>query len=133
MTDLIYKEECYRLVGLCMEVHKILGKGFSESIYKDALETELQNAGIQYEREKEYEVSYKNRILKHKYRADFVVYNKIILEIKAATNVVEGHVKQTLNYVKAANIQLGIIINFGEDSLKYKRIVLTKHKTNLIN
>ncbi len=133
MTDLIYKEECYTLVGLCMEVHKILGKGFSVAIYKDALENELKDAGIQYKREKEYEVSYKDRILKHKYRADFVVYDKIILEIKAATNVVEGHVKQTLNYVKAANIQLGIIINFGEDSLKYKRIVLIIHKTNLIN
>jgi GxxExxY protein len=126
-VDLIYKDECYKIVGLCMEIHRLLGKGFSEVIYKDALELELQNAGIVYEREKPYNVVYKGTVLPHKYKADFVIYDKIITEIKAAKGIIDAHQKQTLNYVSAANIKLGLIINFGEDSLKYKRIVLTKN------
>lgn len=78
-----------------MEIHRILGKGFAEEVYKDALEIELENAGITYEREKSYNIKYKEKILKHKYRADFVVYDKIILEIKAAKGIVESHAKQT--------------------------------------
>jgi GxxExxY protein len=127
-VDLIYKEECYKIVGLCMEVHKILGFGFSEVVYKDALELELKNANVPYQREKLYDIAYKGTVLPHKYKADFVVYNKIITEIKAAKGIVEAHTKQTLNYVSAANIKLGIVINFGEESLKYKRVVLTKNK-----
>jgi GxxExxY protein len=126
-VDLIYKEECYKIIGLCMEIHRILGKGFSEIIYKDALELELKNSGIGYEREKPYNVVYKGTVLPHKYKADFVVFDKIITEIKAAKGIIDAHQKQTLNYVSAANIKLGLIINFGEDSLKYKRIVLTKN------
>jgi len=108
-----------------MEVHKVLGKGFSEAVYKDALEIELKRASIHYEREKLYDIIYKGEILRHKYCADFVIFDKIILEAKSAKGIIEEHIKQTLNYVKAADINLGLIVNFGEDSLKYKRIVLT--------
>lgn len=66
-------------------------------------------------------------MLQHKYKADFVIYDKIIVEIKAAKGIIEAHMKQTLNYVSATNINLGLVINFGEESLKYKRIVLTKN------
>ena len=130
-VDLIYKEECYKIVGLCMEIHRILGHGFSEVVYKDALELELRNAGIPYQREKLYDINYKGTVLPHKYKADFVIYDKIITEIKAAKGIIEAHMKQTLNYVSAANIKLGLIINFGEESLKYKRIVLTKYKSRI--
>ena len=125
MAELIYKEESYKIIGLCMEVHKVLGKGFSEAVYKDALEIELKRASIHYEREKLYDIIYKGEILRHKYCADFVIFDKIILEAKSAKGIIEEHIKQTLNYVKAADINLGLIVNFGEDSLKYKRIVLT--------
>ena|ERR1051325_601509 len=126
LKDLIYKEECYKIVGLAMEVHRILGKGFSEAVYKDALELEFNRVYIPSEREKLYDILYKGVILKHKYKADFVVFNKIILEVKSSKAIADEHVKQTLNYVAAANIKLGLILNFGEDSLKSKRIVLTK-------
>ena len=82
MAELIYKDECFKIVGLCMEIHKILGKGFSENVYKDALEYELKNNNIPYQREKDYPVSYKDTVLPHKFYADFVVYDKIIIEIK---------------------------------------------------
>ncbi|MCD4747688.1 MAG: GxxExxY protein, partial [Bacteroidales bacterium] len=84
MTEkIIYKEESYKIIGICMEVHSILGKGHSEVVYKDALEYEFQVAKIPYSREKQYEIEYKSIILPHHYFADFVVYNKIILEVKA--------------------------------------------------
>lgn len=83
MTDLILKDESYKIVGLCMEVHKALGMGFKEIIYKDALEIEFKKNKIPYRREKKFTVSYKGQILPHSYSADFIVYNSIILEIKA--------------------------------------------------
>ena len=126
MTELIFKEESYKIIGTCMEVHKVLGKGFSEAVYKDALEIEFKNGGISYEKEKQYDIIYKGLVLPHKYFADFVVLDRIILEVKSAKGIAEDHVKQTLNYVTAAKIKLGLIVNFGEDSLKFKRIVLTK-------
>jgi GxxExxY protein len=123
-NEIIYKEESYKIIGLCMEVHRILGKGFAENIYKDALEFEFNKNKIPYEREKQYDVKYKDAVLPHKYFADFVVFDKIILEIKCGKAIIEQHAKQTLNYIAAAKIKLGMIINFGEDSLTYKRIVL---------
>ena len=82
MSELVYKEESYSIIGLCMEVHNQLGHGFSEIVYKDALEFEFSENGIVYEREKEYPVFYKGNLLKHKFYADFVVLDKIILEVK---------------------------------------------------
>ena len=124
MTDLIYKEEFYKIIGICMEVHKTIGRGFLEIVYKDAVEYEFKKNNILYVREKEYEISYKDIILPHKYYADFVVYDKIILEIKAVNGIIDEFIKQTLNYLSASKNKLRIIVNFGEDSLKYKRLVL---------
>jgi GxxExxY protein len=125
MNDqLIYKEETFRIIGCCMEVHKELSKGFNESVYKDALEIEFQINGIDYKREKEYDIIYKGRILPRKYFADFIVMNKIILEAKAIEILTDSHLKQTLNYLAASKLRLGLLVNFGEESLKYKRVVL---------
>lgn len=124
MTNLIYKDEAYKIVGICMEVHNQLGKGFNEVVYADALEIEFIDNGIEYSREKKYAISYKGNILKHKYRADFIINDKIVLEIKAIDCLVSAHIKQTLNYLAVSKLKLGLLINFGEDSLKYKRIVL---------
>lgn len=123
MTDLILKEESYKIVGLCMEVHTELGMGFKEIVYKDALEYEFINNKIPYRREKNYEISYKGHILRHSYSADFIVYDSIILEVKATSMIVGGFVKQTINYLKASGMKLGIIANFGEKSFVSKRVL----------
>ncbi|MEB2297444.1 MAG: GxxExxY protein [Ignavibacteria bacterium] len=124
MAELIYKDEFYKIIGICMEVHRTLGRGFLEIIYKDAIEFEFKKNIIPYEREKEYSIPYKEIILPHKYHTDFVVYDKIILEVKAVSGIIEGFTKQTLNYLSASKNKLGIIVNFGEDSLKFQRLVL---------
>jgi len=123
MTDVILKEESYKLIGICMEVHRELGMGFKEVIYKDALEFEFGHHGIAFNREKKYAIEYKGQVLPHKYVADFVVFDKIILEVKSSSTIIDGFVAQTLNYLKASGLKLGIIVNFGERSLTYKRIV----------
>lgn len=121
----LYKqEENYKIIGICMEVHRILGCGLLEIIYKDALELEFKQNNIPYEREKEYPIEYKGNFLPHKFYADFVVYDEIILEIKSAKEIGNEHIAQTLNYMKLADSQLGIIANFQNKSLQHKRLVL---------
>jgi GxxExxY protein len=124
MNELIYKEECFKIIGICMDVHKQLHRGLLEIVYKDALEYEFKLHDIPYIREKEYQIRYKNIVLPHKYYADFVAYENIILEIKACGGIIDEFIKQTLNYMAIAKSLLGLIINFGEESLKYKRLVL---------
>lgn len=124
MDNIIYKEESYQIIGKCMEVHNNLGAGFLEIVYKDALEYEFKKAGIYYEREKQYTVNYKGVILPHKFYADFVVNDKIILEIKAVSNISDEFIAQAINYLKVSTNQLALIVNFGELKLNYKRIVL---------
>ena len=124
MDDLLYKEEVYNIIGLCMEVHRVLGKGFSEIVYKDAIEYELEKSLIFFEREKEYSVKYKDIFLKHKFYADFVLYDKIILEVKCSNSISDSHIAQAMNFLKVSNNKLAIIVNFNNDSLEYKRIVL---------
>lgn len=122
--SVIYKEESYQIIGICMEIHNYLGYGFSEIVYKDALEIEFRKAGIFYEREKEYEVVYKEIVLPHKFYADFVINEKIILEIKGKNQIAETDLAQAINYLKVSDNKLAIIVNFGESKLNYKRIVL---------
>jgi len=93
-------------------------------VYKDALELEFQKANIPYEREKMYDVNYKGVILPHKFYADFVVFDKIILEVKGVSGISDEFVAQSLNYLKVSYNQLALIVNFGELKLNYKRIVL---------
>ncbi len=124
MEKIIYKEESYQIIGKCMEVHNNLGAGFLEIVYKDALELEFQKANIPYEREKMYEVNYKGIILPHKFYADFVVFNKIILEVKGVSGISDEFIAQSLNYLKVSSNQLALLVNFGELKLNYKRIVL---------
>jgi len=124
MADIIYKSDSFRIIGLCMEVHNNLGKGFLEIVYKDALEYEFRNNQIPFKREKEYVVKYKDVILPHKFYADFVVFDKIILEVKGMAGIADEHLAQTLNYLKVSGCKLGLIVNFGKSSLQYKRVVL---------
>jgi len=124
MAELLYRDETHRLIGLCMEVHRELGKGHDEIIYKDALVVELSRAAIPFSREKKYEITYKGVILAHPYYADFVVWDKIILEAKAIEALTDSHIKQVLNYLAASKLRVGLLVNFGADSLEWKRVVL---------
>ncbi len=124
MPDILYKDESYKLVGILFEVHNNLGKGFSEIVYKDALEYEFKNSFVPFEREKEYSVAYKDSILKHKFYADFVVFDKIILEIKSCKSLNDEHLAQCINYLKVSNNKLAVLVNFNHSSLEYKRIIL---------
>lgn len=124
--ELIYKDESFKIIGLCFEIHKYLGRGLSEIVYKDALEYEFKNSNIPYEREKQFKVRYKDIYLDHFFFADFVVYDKIIVEIKATNKLIDDFISQTLNYLAISECELGLLVNFGESSLKYKRIAKTK-------
>ena len=123
MSDIILKDESYKIIGACMEVHRELGFGFKEIINKDALEIEFKSLEIPYQREKLYKIEYKGKILPRRYPADFVIYDSIILEVKAMPMIINNFVLQTRNYLKASGIRLGIIANFGEGSFKSKRVV----------
>lgn len=124
MSELLYKDESYDTVGDLFEVYNNLGSGFSEIVYKDAIEYEFRNRNIKFEREKEYSVTYKDTILSHKFYADFIVNDKIILEIKCAKAIDDKHTSQCLNYLKVSKNKLAILANFNKDYLQHKRIVL---------
>jgi GxxExxY protein len=128
MDDLLFKNESYKIVGILYEVHKNLGKGFSEIVYKDALEYEFTINKIAYEREKEFEVNYKNTVLQHKFYADFVVFDKIIHEVKTVNCFNANHYNQCLNYLKVSDLQLAILANFNSVSLEYKRLISSKNR-----
>ncbi len=119
---LLHKHESYNIIGAAMEVHRILGCGFIEPVYQEALEEEFKKRDIPYEREKEINIIYKGKTLTKTFRADFICYNKIIIELKAVTEFTDEHHAQIYNYLRASNMDLGILINFGTASLEYKRI-----------
>ena len=125
VEDLLFKDECYKIIGLSIKVHSTLGKGFKEIVYKDALELEFIKNGIPYEREKSFNIQYEGVQLPRRFDADFFVFNSVILEIKAACCFHPDNFKQTLNYLKTSQVKLGILLNFGEDRLKFKRIICT--------
>jgi GxxExxY protein len=118
------KDETDKIIGLAIEVHKILGPGFLEIVYKDALEYELCEFDCCYKREEEYEVPYKKAILKHKFFADFVVFNTVIVEIKAKQGGIAAEdLAQTINYLKVSGCKVGLILNFAASKLQIKRVV----------
>ena len=118
------QDESYQIIGICMEIHRILGKGLLEIVYKDALEYEFKKKGIDYQREKKFGVNYKEIILPHYFFADFVVFDKVILEVKAQKGIVDEHISWVINYLAISKCSLGLIVNFGENSLNIKRVVL---------
>jgi len=124
LHDLLYKEEVYNFIACCFEVHKNLGRGFLEAVYKDALSYELEREKIPFEREKKFQIPYKDIVLPHHYYCDFIIHNKIIVEIKAQQNIVDEHYKQLINYLAVSDNKLGLLVNFGEQSLKFKRVIL---------
>ena len=119
----LYEKETYTIIGAAMEVHNVLGCGFLEPVYQEALEKEFSLRDIPYKREMVLPVYYKNELLKKTYIADFVCFEKIIVELKALSNLTNEHKAQVLNYLKAIRFKLGLLLNFGKQSLEYKRII----------
>jgi GxxExxY protein len=124
MGEPLYKAESFKIIGLCMEVHNQLGRGFNEVVYKDALEIEFRQNGIPFSREISYPIKYRDVLLPHSYVADFVVFDLVLLELKAIECLTKAHEKQVLNYLAASRLRLGLLVNFGEPSLAYKRVIL---------
>mgnify|MGYP000857485317 FL=1 len=120
---IIFKEESYKIIGICMNIHSTLGNGFLEAVYWEVLEKEFVKNNIPYQREVKLDLFFNGEKLDKKYKADFICFDNIILEIKAVSFIHENFTKQTLNYLKATDKKLGLLINFGEKSLKYKRII----------
>ncbi len=123
---ILFKEESYRIIGAAMEVHKVLGCGFTEPVYQEALELEFQLRDIPYVREKNFQITYKSQLLDKEFRPDFVCYDEIIVELKAVSDFTDEHYAQVYNYLKACQMDLGLLINFGKKSLEYKRIPCTQ-------
>lgn len=121
---LIYSDESYAINGAAMDVYNQLGHGFLEAVYQEALEKEFVIRGIPYEREKELTISYKGEVLKQRYKADFVCYGKVIVELKAVSEINDTHRSQVYNYLHATGYRLGLLLNFGySDGLERERIV----------
>ena len=122
---IIYKEESYKVVGAAFKVYNALGHGFLEAVYQEALEIEFQRQGIPYEREKELKIKYEGVELKQTYKADFVCFGKIIVELKAVNALDDAHRSQVYNYLHATGYKLGLLLNLGNsDELEKERIVL---------
>ncbi len=129
-TELKYKDITEKIIGASFEVHKFLGNGFPEVIYQRALAYELTQYGLAFEREIEQDIYYKNLPDPiGRRRADFVVDGKIIVELKALSQLEDAHLAQALNYLKAYKLEVGLLINFGSKSLTFKRLILTSKES----
>lgn len=116
-------DRTYQIIGAALEVHKNLGGGFLEAVYGDALELEFQEKGIPYEREKELHIYYKDKVLPHFYRPDFVCYGSVVVELKAVDDLTAQNQAQVINYLAATKCKVGLLLNFGKSSLQKKRFV----------
>lgn len=125
MTNLKHKEITRKILGASFEVHSFFGNGFQEVIYQRALAWEMLQAGLKFEREIEQNIFYKNlpKPIGTR-RADFVVEEKVLVELKAIKQLEDVHLAQALNYLKAYKLEVGLLINFGSKSLTFKRLVL---------
>ncbi len=125
MAEIIYKDESYKIMGACFEVYKEVGCGFLESVYQECLGIEFELQGILFRPQAKLKLSYKGRTLKKKCQPDFLVYDKIVVEIKALANLDNPHRAQVHNYLRVTGFKLGLLINFGHyPKVEYERIVL---------
>lgn len=125
MTDIIYREESYRIMGACFEVYREKGCGFLEAVFQECLEYELGDQGIPFVAQPSLQLTYKGRLLKQTYSPDFVCFGKIVLEIKAVTALTDEHRAQVHNYLRATGHRLGLLVNFGHfPKVEYDRIAL---------
>jgi len=129
MSEIVYKDESYKIIGACFEVYKQKGFGFTEPIYQECLAIEFDIQGIPFTEQSEIELEYKSRKLKQFFKPDFICYGKIIVEIKALSNLIPQNQSQTLNYLNATKFELALLVNFGHyPKLEYKRIANNRVK-----
>jgi len=122
--ELLFKDECYNIIGACMAVHSELGNGFLESVYQEALAIEFRKQGIPFIKEKSFRIVYKGVELKSTFKTDFICYDSIVLELKALSALNSDHMAQVINYLKATGLRVGLLVNFGTESLQRQRYVL---------
>ena len=121
--SLLYPQESYKITGALYEVHKVLGPGLLEKAYQEALEREFNLQGIPFEREKSFTIMYKGEALEQKYIADFVCYDKIIVELKAVDDILPIHKAQVINYLAITGYKLGLLVNFNARQITPERLV----------
>ncbi len=132
-SELIYKDESYAIMGACFEVYREKGCGFVEPVYQECLEMELSEKGIPFVSQPRIRIDYKGRDLEQSYAADIICYGKIILELKAVSQIVDEHRAQLHNYLRATELELGILINFGHyPRLEYERIAMSLNMNSQI-
>ena len=129
MTEILFKALSFAIIGAAMEVHKILGPGFLESVYQAALEKELTLRGIPFQHQVELPVYYKGDLI-GVYKADLVIDGKIIVEIKGISKLNASHQAQALHYLATTGLQLAILINFGAGSLEHRRVIKSENKNS---
>jgi GxxExxY protein len=130
MTNLIYADESYAIMGACFNVHNTHGCGFTEPVYQECLEIEFQHLGISFVAQPELQLEHRGKVLRHRFRPDFVCYGKIVVEIKGLSDLADDHRAQVLNYLNATGFQLGLLINFGtHPRLQSERIPFSPRKT----
>jgi GxxExxY protein len=127
VADIVYAEESYAIIGACFNVYNDKGCGFLEPVYQECVGIEFEHLGIPSDAEVELKLSYRERQLKHTYRADFVCYGKILLELKAVRRLTNEHRAQLLNYLHATGYELGLLVNFGgHPNLEHERLILNE-------
>ena len=123
---ILYKNEVFQIIGACMSVHSDKGNGYVEPVYQDCLEIELTHLGIPFDPQRNFTLTYRNITLRHSYTPDFLCYDKIIVELKAAKALTDEHRAQVLNYLKVTGLQLGLLVNFGSHGrLERERLILS--------
>jgi GxxExxY protein len=126
MNNLLYNDKTYKIIGAGFEVYNDKGCGFSEPVYQECFEIELEYQDIPFKPQVELQLAYRERLLKHRYIPDIICYDTIIIELKAVTKLTDEHRAQVMNYLKATECQLGLLINFGHyPRLEYERLINT--------
>ena len=124
MNQLVYPEECYEIIGACFEVYKEKGNGITEGIFQECLELEMEMRGIPFSAQAPLAMSYKERRLRHRFVADFICFDRIVVELKAVEMLVDEHRAQMLNYLHATGLRLGLLVNSGhQPQLEWQRMV----------
>jgi GxxExxY protein len=125
MSEIVYREESYKIMGACFEVYKEKGCGFLEAVFQECLEFELSDQGIPYVAHPSLQLTYKGRFLNQTYSPDFVCFEKVVVEIKAVTVLTDEHRAQVHNYLRATGHRIGLLVNFGHfPKVEFERIVL---------
>jgi len=130
MAEIIFKEESYKIIGSCLAVFNKMGSGFLESVYQEALEIQFKHDKVPFEKEKRLHIKFNDIQLDKFFKADFVCFRNIIVELKATPFIHKNDIAQVLNYLRATDMRLGILVNFGEKSLVYKRVLNSRSSHN---